>query len=83
MWPIILNNFNGGYIIMEKGKKLSWKQREIMKKNGILDCTDWVYIKQMMLNEDGGKNLSSKGAKSVYMIVLNKVTGEQKKLLIV
>lgn len=66
---------------MENGKKLSWKQREIMRKNGIKDCTDWVYIKQIMLNENGGRNLSTKGTKTVYMIVVNRVTGEQKKLL--
>lgn len=66
---------------MEKGKKLSYHQREIMKRNGIKDCRDWLFIKQEILNANGTKNLQ-KGDKIIHMIVRNVVTGEQKKIMI-
>ncbi len=63
---------------MEKGKKLSYQQREVMKRNGIKDCRDWLFIKHEIVNPDGTKNLQ-KGEKITRMIVRNVVTGEQKK----
>lgn len=65
---------------MEKGKKLSYHQREVMKRNGIKDCRDWLFIKHEITNEDGTKNLQ-KGDKITYMLVRNVVTGEQKKFM--
>lgn len=65
---------------MAKGKKLSYTQREIMKRNGIKDCSDWLYVKQETTNEDGTKNLSLKSNKISLMVVRNVVTGEEKKI---
>ena len=66
---------------MPKGKKLTYKQREIMAANGIKDCTDWRYIKQIQ-KEDGSDHLTPTGVKSTYMVVENITTGEKQNILI-
>lgn len=64
---------------MPKGKKLTYKQREIMKDNGITDCTEWRYIKLETLESDS-KHLKPGTAKSVFMVVKNIHTGEKIKV---
>ena len=61
-----------------KGKKLTRQQMKYMNKEGIDDCTDWLYIKTETHSSDGNKQSSKLKEKKIQMVVWNRNTNETK-----
>ncbi len=62
------------------GKSLSRAQRDILKQNGIDDCTNWYYIKQETIDIGGSKRAAINRDKQIVMIVQNSETGETRRI---
>lgn len=63
----------------KNGKTLTRAQRKVLNRNGIADCTDWLYIKQETVDECGAKSAGLNRAKTIVMVVQNVKTGEIKR----
>lgn len=64
---------------MAQVKKLTYQQRKVLSKNGIPDASEWRYVKEESVADDGG-NLSKNGTQNRYIIIRNINTGEEIKV---
>lgn len=66
-----------------RGKKLTVAQMKIINKSDkSIDCNDWLYLKEEAIDDSGNKCVSKNNSKTKYMVIINKTSGEVKKILI-
>lgn len=66
--------------LKSKGKKPTYQQRSLLVSQGIKDTTDWLYMGQETIDDQGYARLSKNDPKSTYMNFRNRVTGECKSI---
>lgn len=66
-----------------RGKKLTAAQMKILlRHDNTLDAREWLYYGEEVVDDDGFKCTSKNSSKTKYLNVINRNTGEVKKLLI-
>ena len=60
------------------GKPLTHNQRKLLESSGVKDTTDWRYLKQETVSEDG--HITKSGPKTIYLVFQNNVTGDTRRV---
>lgn len=63
-----------------RGKKLTFSQRNILMNNNINNTDDYLYVKMETICDDGDKHLKQNIGKIQRMVIVNRETGEIKKV---
>ena len=63
-----------------KGKTPTRAQRNALLMNGINDPENWLYVKTEHQSDDGSKNVARNSSKNIYMVFVNKNTGETERI---
>lgn len=59
-----------------RGKKLTFAQRNILSQNNITNPEDYLYLKMETVADDGDKHLKQNSLKIQRIVVVHKETGE-------
>lgn len=63
-----------------RGKKLTFAQRNILMKNNIKNTDDYLYVTIETICDDGDKHLKQNVEKIQRIVIVNRETGEIKKV---
>lgn len=64
-----------------RGKKLNSNQRKVLINNGVDNVDDYLYLKTEVIDSCGcSKHLNQKSRKIEYLVIVDRETGEERRL---